>query len=140
MMTQLTVTGMFVNKTLFEQAGVPLPGENATWEDWAKASKAVATKTQAPFPIAIDRSGHRFAPLAVASGAKSSTPRARRSSTKVQGGGRQVRQLEQGRTDAQGSLGGVGGSQYRDAFDEFANGRVVAYYPAAGRCAGWTRR
>ena len=24
--------------------------------------------------------------------------------------------------------GGVGGSQYRDAFDEFANGRVVAYY------------
>jgi alpha-1,4-digalacturonate transport system substrate-binding protein len=29
-MTQLTVTGPFVNKTLFEQAGVPLPGDNAT--------------------------------------------------------------------------------------------------------------
>ena len=26
MMTQLTVTGMFVNKTLFEQAKVPMPG------------------------------------------------------------------------------------------------------------------
>ena len=26
MMTQLTVTGPFVNKTLFEQANIPLPG------------------------------------------------------------------------------------------------------------------
>src|SRR5262245_29166839 len=30
MMTQLTVTGGFVNKTLFEQANVALPGETAT--------------------------------------------------------------------------------------------------------------
>ena len=69
-MTQLTVTGPFVNKTLFEQAGVPLPGANATWEDWAKAAQAVATKTQAPFPIAIDRSGHRFYAVALSEGTK----------------------------------------------------------------------
>src|SRR5271169_2790614 len=69
-MTQLTVTGPFVNKTLFEQAGVPLPGANATWEDWAKAAQAVATKTQAPFPIAIDRSGHRFYAVALSQGTK----------------------------------------------------------------------
>src|SRR5436190_15063653 len=31
MMTQLTVTGAFVNKTLFEQAKVPLPSLGATW-------------------------------------------------------------------------------------------------------------
>ena len=36
-MTQLTVTGPYVNKTLFEQAGVDMPGEGATWDDWAKA-------------------------------------------------------------------------------------------------------
>ena len=49
-MTQLTVTGPLVNKTLFEQAGVALPGEKATWEDWAKAAKAVAEKVKAPYP------------------------------------------------------------------------------------------
>ena len=59
-MTQLTVTGPFVNKTLFEQAGVAMPGPKATWEDWAKATKEVAAKVKAPFPIAFDRSGHRF--------------------------------------------------------------------------------
>ena len=55
-MTQLTVTGPFVNKTLFEQTGVAMPGPKATWEDWAKATKEVADKVQAPFPIAVDRS------------------------------------------------------------------------------------
>src|SRR5213593_2936011 len=39
MMTQLTVTGPYVNKTLFEQAKVPLPGANATWDDWANATR-----------------------------------------------------------------------------------------------------
>src|SRR3954449_10993098 len=69
-MTQLTVTGPFVNKTLFEQAGVPLPGDKATWDDWAKAAKSVADKVKAPFPIAIDRSGHRFLGMAISEGAK----------------------------------------------------------------------
>ena len=67
-MTQLTVTGPFVNKTLFEQAGVAMPGEKSTWEDWAKATKQVADKVQAPFPIALDRSGHRFFALGAVAG------------------------------------------------------------------------
>src|SRR5829696_4824234 len=69
-MTQLTLTGPFVNKTLFEQANVPIPGPKATWEEWGKAAKDVAAKVQAPFPIAIDRSGHRFFSLAITQGAK----------------------------------------------------------------------
>jgi alpha-1,4-digalacturonate transport system substrate-binding protein len=69
-MTQLTVTGPFVNKTLFEQAGIAMPGAKATWEDWAKATKDVAAKVQAPFPVAMDRSGHRFFGLAISEGAK----------------------------------------------------------------------
>src|SRR5262245_61689169 len=59
MMTQLTVTGLFVNKTLFEQAKVPLPGPTATWDDWMEASKKVATATKTPYAMAMDRSGHR---------------------------------------------------------------------------------
>ena len=41
-MTQRTISGPFANKTLFEQAGIPLPGPKATWEGWAQAAKAVA--------------------------------------------------------------------------------------------------
>ncbi len=69
-MTQLTVTGPFVNKTLFEQAGIAMPGAKATWEEWGKAVKAVAEKVQVPFPLAMDRSGHRFFSVAVSEGAK----------------------------------------------------------------------
>jgi hypothetical protein len=40
-MTQLTVTGPFINRTLFEQAGVPVPSDSSdqvTWQEWAEAS------------------------------------------------------------------------------------------------------
>ena len=50
----------FANKTLFEQAGVALPDKDATWDDWAKASKQVAESQQIPFPMALDRSGQRL--------------------------------------------------------------------------------
>src|SRR5438105_11317724 len=55
MMTQLTVTGPYVNKTLFEQANVPLPGAQATWEQWVDATRKVAKATQVPFAVAFDR-------------------------------------------------------------------------------------
>ena len=35
-----TVTGPYVNKTLFDQAGVEMPGEGATWADWTEATTA----------------------------------------------------------------------------------------------------
>ncbi len=44
-MTQLTVTGPFINRTLFEQAGVPVPSDESdevTWEEWAEAAGQVA--------------------------------------------------------------------------------------------------
>ena len=34
------VTGPYVNKTLFDQAGVEMPGEGATWEEWTEVTKA----------------------------------------------------------------------------------------------------
>ena len=70
LMSQLTVTGAYVNRTLFEQANVALPGDKATWDQWMAAADKVAKATKTPFAMAMDRSGHRFAPLAVAYGAK----------------------------------------------------------------------
>jgi alpha-1,4-digalacturonate transport system substrate-binding protein len=70
-MTQLTVTGPFINRTLFEQAGVEVPSDSSdqvTWEEWAAAANEVAAAT-GTFAMAMDRSGHRLAGPAVSMGA-----------------------------------------------------------------------
>jgi alpha-1,4-digalacturonate transport system substrate-binding protein len=64
-----TVTGPYVNKTLFDQAGVDLPGEGASWADWTEATKAVAEATGTQYALSIDRTGHRFAGPAMSMGA-----------------------------------------------------------------------
>lgn len=55
MQTQLTITGAFINRTLFDQAKVAVPGKDATFDDWAKAANEVAKATGSPYPMAIDR-------------------------------------------------------------------------------------
>lgn len=69
-MTQLTVTGPFINKTLFDQAGVDVPQGDTTWQQWADVTRKVAEATGTPFAMVMDRSGHRFAGPAVSEGAK----------------------------------------------------------------------
>lgn len=69
-LTQLTVSGAFVNRSLFNRAGVPLPGPNATWDDWADAIRRVRASTGVYAGIAMDRSGHRFAGPAISYGAR----------------------------------------------------------------------
>jgi len=128
MMTQLTVTGPFVNKTLFDQAKVALPGPNATWDEWAAATKKVAKATEVPFAMAFDRSGHRFAGAAISEGAKIFDAKG---NLVIDAGYRAMaKKLYDWNRD--GTMpkevwGGVGGSTYRDAFEEFANARVVFY-------------
>jgi len=129
MMSQLTVTGGFVNKTLFEQAKVPMPGPTATWDDWMTASKKVADATKTPFAMAMDRTGHRFAPLAVAYGAKIFDAKG----VPVIDDGYKLAAKKFVDWNKAGLMpkevwGGIGGSAYRDAFEEFANGRIVMYY------------
>jgi alpha-1,4-digalacturonate transport system substrate-binding protein len=128
-MTQLTLTGPFVNKTLFEQADVAMPGPKATWEDWAKASKNVAAKVQAPFPIAIDRSGHRFFSLAITQGAKVFDDKGE--PAVVDDGFKRAAQLvydwhKEGVMSKE-LWGSVAGTAYRGANDEFKNAQVVMY-------------
>lgn len=68
--TELTVTGPFVNVTLFEEAGVEMPGEGSTWDDWAEATRQVMEETGIYAGMVMDRSGHRVAGPAMSYGAK----------------------------------------------------------------------
>lgn len=71
---QLTVTGMFINRTLFEQAGVEVPSdtnEQVSWEEWGQSCKAAGDALGADvFGFAMDRTGHRFAGPAISMGAQ----------------------------------------------------------------------
>lgn len=65
----LSVTGPYVNKTLFDQAGIELLGEGATWEEWTEVTQQVAEATGVQYAISVDRTGHRFAGPAMSMGA-----------------------------------------------------------------------
>jgi alpha-1,4-digalacturonate transport system substrate-binding protein len=69
-MTQLTVTGPYINKTLFDQAGIEVPTGDVTWEEWAEVTRQVAEATGTPYAMAMDRSGHRFGGPAISQGAE----------------------------------------------------------------------
>ena len=136
-MTQLTVTGPFVNKTLFEQAGMDMPGPGATWEQWAEAVKAVAAKVGAPFPLALDRSGHRFFSLAVSQGARAIDANGR--PAVLDDGFRRAVSLvvdwHRGGIMSKEMWGAVSGSAYRGANDEFKNAQVVMYLSGSWQIA-----
>jgi len=69
---QFTVTGPYINRTLFEQAGVDVPsdtGDAVTWAEWTEAATQVAEATETMYAVAMDRSGHRFAGPAFSDGA-----------------------------------------------------------------------
>lgn len=69
---QFTVTGPYINRTLFEQAGIQVPSDvkkDVSWEEWTDVTTKVAKATQTPYAIAIDRTGHRFSGPALSMGA-----------------------------------------------------------------------
>lgn len=69
-MTQLTVTGPYINRTLFDQAGVAVPEGDTTWEEWAAITRQVAEATGTPYAMVMDRTGHRLAGPAISQGAQ----------------------------------------------------------------------
>lgn len=125
-MSQLTMTGPYVNKTLFEQAKVPLPGPKATWDEWIDATRKVAKATQTAAAMAWDRSGHRFAGPAISNGAKIFDAKGdltlddgyKTTVTKFVGWNKDGTMLKE-------VWAGSGGSTYADSIGEFKNGRVV---------------
>ncbi|WP_419909575.1 ABC transporter substrate-binding protein [Hoeflea sp.] len=128
-MTQLTVTGPYVNKTLFEQAGVDLPGDGATWDDWAVAVREVADKLEIPIPMAWDRSGHRVSGPAISMGAKmfdaDGNPALVDDGLKAMAG--KLYEWHQDGTMPKELWGSVSGSQYLGANEDFANAQVAMY-------------
>lgn len=128
-MTQLTVTGPYVNKTFFEQAGVAMPGDGATWDEWAAAANDVADKLDIPIPMAWDRSGHRVSGPAIAMGAKMFS--ADGEPALVDDGLKEMAQRlydwHQDGTMTKELWGSVSGSSYLGANEDFANGQVVMY-------------
>lgn len=68
-MTQLTVSAPFINRTLFDQAGIAVPEGPTTWQQWAEVAQQVAEATGTPHAMVMDRSGHRLAGPAISQGA-----------------------------------------------------------------------
>ena len=68
--SEMTVTGPYINVTMFDDAGVDIPEPGATWEDWADATRAVMDETGSYAGMVMDRSGHRMAGPAMSYGAQ----------------------------------------------------------------------
>jgi alpha-1,4-digalacturonate transport system substrate-binding protein len=136
LISQLTVTGLFVNASLFEQASVAIPDARASWDDWAAAVQKVAKATGTPFGMAWDRSGHRFAGPAISYGATyfdaSGKPSVVDDGFKA-AASRFVRWNGDGTVDR--DVWAASGSGYRDAFEDFANGKIVAYLSGSWQLA-----
>ncbi len=128
-----TVTGPYVNETLFELAGVELPDmATASWEDWTDAAAAVqealSTDEATIYAIGIDRTGHRFAGPAMSMGATLINEEGL--FTVDTPGYRQMAELlnrwhVEGLTPAEVWLGS--GGSFAQAADYFLNGQMVVY-------------
>jgi alpha-1,4-digalacturonate transport system substrate-binding protein len=128
-MTQLTVTGPFINKTLFDQAKVALPGDKATWDDWVAAAAKVQQSQKVAIGLGWDRSGHRLAGPAISYGAKyigaDGNPA-------IVDDGFKAMASRIAKWHADGIMpkevwGGVAGQTYKALNEEFSNGNVVMY-------------
>ncbi|MBX3572868.1 MAG: carbohydrate ABC transporter substrate-binding protein [Mesorhizobium sp.] len=136
-MTQLTLTGGFANKTLFEQAGVALPGDKATWDDWVKASAEVMKSQQTAAAFGIDRSGHRISGPNVSYGANyigaDGKPAKVDDGTKAFAT-RLVDWTAQGLMLKETWVSAAG-STYRAAADDFINAQIPFYYSGSWQVA-----
>jgi len=128
-MTQLTVTGPYVNVTMFEDAGVDLLEEGASWDDWAVALREVKDALGITAGLAMDRTAHRMAGPAFSYGAKffddSGTP------ILVDDGFRKFAETfvgwhKEGLMPAEGWPAGSG-TQYRNAAPLFLSGDVAMH-------------
>jgi alpha-1,4-digalacturonate transport system substrate-binding protein len=136
-MTQLTLTGGFANKTLFEQAGVAIPGDKATWDEWIEAAAKVAESQQLAAAFAIDRSGHRISGPNVSYGANyigaDGMPAPVDDGTKAF-----VERLVKWTADGlmlKDTWVSAAGSTYRAAADDFVNAQIPYYYSGSWQIA-----
>lgn len=129
-MTQITLTGAFANKTLFEQSGVALPGAGATWDLWVEAASAVAQNQQLPAAFSLDRSGHRLSGPNINHGANYIA--ADGSPAPVDEGVKAFIGKLVGWTESGQNLKDVwvsaAGASYRTASEDFINAQIPLYF------------
>jgi alpha-1,4-digalacturonate transport system substrate-binding protein len=136
-MTQLTLTGGFANKTLFDQAGVAMPGEKATWDDWVKASADVMKSQKTVAAIAIDRSGHRISGPNVSYGANyiGADGKPAKADDGVKAYGAKLVGWVKDGLMLKETWVSAAGSTYRAAADDFINAQVPYYYSGSWQVA-----
>ena len=136
-MTQLTLTGGFANKTLFEQAGIALPGDTATWDDWVNASAEVMKSQQTAAAFAIDRSGHRISGPNVSYGGNyigaDGLPAKVDDGTKAFG--TKLVEWTNAGLMLKETWVSAAGSTYRAAADDFINAQIPFYYSGSWQVA-----
>lgn len=124
-----TVNLPFVNKTLFDQAEVPIPGEGYTLNELVEASAKVAEKTGVEVPFTMDRSGHRLMGLMLSNGSHFTKDgvmtfpdeKAKETLKEVN------HWIEEGYFP-KSMWGSAGGQQYVNMGNEFINGNAVTYF------------
>ena len=126
----LGVVAPFVNVSLFERAGVPLPAQGASWDEWLAALDEVVRATDASYVLAVDNKGHRLVGPAMSLGA-AYFDEAGRLTLPDDDGLREFLQIlhglmDEGKTPAD-TLLGTGKSQ-----DYFVRGETVMYI-----CGSW---
>ena len=129
---ELSVTAAFINRTLFEQAGVDVPSDmsdEVSWEEWTEAITAVAEATGTPYAFAIDNKGHRFAAAGFALGINLFDEEGNFDLVNDEGYRAFAQWMkawfDNGLTPAEVWLGG---GQYSSARDYFVNAEVVMLY------------
>jgi len=136
-MTQLTLVGGFANKTLFDQAGVAMPGAGATWDDWVNASAEVAKSQGTAAAFAIDRSGHRISGPNASFGANyigaDGKPAPVDAGTKAFAE-KLVGWVAEGKM-LKDTWVSASGSTYRPAADDFINAAIPFYYSGSWQIA-----
>jgi alpha-1,4-digalacturonate transport system substrate-binding protein len=141
-LTQLTLTGGFANKTLFDQAGVAIPGPEATWDDWIEASRQVMDSQQLPAAFAIDRTGHRISGPAASYGAnyigEDGLPAPIDDAT-MEFAGKLVGWTEQGLMLPDVWVS-ASGTTYRAAVDDFINAQIPFYYSGSWQVANMSNK
>ncbi|HSX99886.1 MAG TPA: extracellular solute-binding protein [Streptomyces sp.] len=71
--SDVTASGMFINKSLFEKAGVSFPtspDKTWTWTDFIKAANEVREKTKAKYSLTFDQSPSRLRAMVYEMGGK----------------------------------------------------------------------
>ncbi|BFM49234.1 ABC transporter substrate-binding protein [Marinomonas sp. THO17] len=120
----------FVNVTLFEQAGVPIPKPGSSLKDLVEASVKVADATGVDIPFTMDRSGHRFSGPAFSygsvyvadNGAFTFPDEAAQAYIK------DLYEWTQTGAFPKEMWGAAGGIRYKSMGDEFINANAVTYF------------